>query len=115
MPSSLPHLPELLESYFGRATPGRLQALKADLSPRRCHRFPPAAGWPPLMVMQLPEDGAEGPSREQARAFIDVQRFLALRGLPVPQLYAVDLPHGLLLLEDLGDETFEARLRARPR
>jgi N-acetylmuramate 1-kinase len=115
MPSTLPHLPELLAGYFGHAAPGRLVSLKADLSPRRYHRFSPDAGGPPLVVMQLPDDGPDGASREQARAFIDVQRFLALRGLPVPQIYAVDLPHGLLLLEDLGEETFEARLRARPR
>jgi N-acetylmuramate 1-kinase len=111
----LPHLPELLASHFGRALPGRLVSMRADLSPRRYHRFTPDAGAQPMIVMQLPDDGADGPSREQARAFIDVQRFLAQRGLPVPEIYAVDLPHGLLLLEDLGDETFEKRLHARGR
>jgi aminoglycoside/choline kinase family phosphotransferase len=62
--------------------------------------------------MQLPDDGPEGPSRVQARAFLDVQRFLAAQSMPVPQVYAEDLAHGLMLLEDLGDETFEVRLHA---
>ena len=123
MVATLPHLPELLRSFLGREPEGSLVSLKAELSPRHYHRFVPAQ--PPrsagadqrrsLMVMELPDDGPDGPSREQARAFIDVQRFLSERGLPVPEIFAVDLPHGLLLLEDLGDETFEARLRARGR
>jgi aminoglycoside/choline kinase family phosphotransferase len=112
MADMLPHLPELLATYLGREPQGSLLSLKAELSPRHYHRFTPAQGRS-LMVMQLPDDGVEGPSREQARAFIDVQQFLEARGLPVPAIHAVDLPHGLLLIEDLGDETFEARLRTR--
>jgi len=98
---------------------GELHALKGDASTRRYYRFrlaeserhvEPAS----LVVMQLPDDGPEGPSRIQARAFLDVQRFLAAQRIGVPEVYAQDLEHGLLLLEDLGDETFEARLRSSP-
>src|SRR5690606_29131197 len=42
--------------------------------------------------------------------FLNVQRFLDRRGVRVPRLYAEDVAHRVVLLEDLGDETFEARL-----
>jgi N-acetylmuramate 1-kinase len=117
MSGTLPHLPELLDAFYGRPIVGTLQALPPNLSTRRYHRFAPAAldvDPRSIIVMQLPDDGAEGPSREQARAFLDVQRFLAAHQISVPEIYAHDLPHGLMLLEDLGDETFERRLRGQP-
>jgi aminoglycoside/choline kinase family phosphotransferase len=121
MSGTLPHLPELLDAFYGRPTAGALHALPPNLSTRRYHRFyaaysgapSPTKGGPSLIVMQLPDDGPQGPSREQARAFIDVQHFLATQRIAVPEIYAHDLPNGLMLLEDLGDETFERRLRAR--
>jgi len=69
-----------------------------------------------LVVMRLPDEAQtdDAPLRAQARAFVDVQRFLSAREICVPRIYAEDLAHGLLLLEDLGDETFEARLRQVP-
>jgi aminoglycoside/choline kinase family phosphotransferase len=120
MPGTLPHLPELLDAFYGRPIEGVLRALPPNLSTRRYHRFAPAqpaaasvTDARSLIVMQLPDDGPDGPSREQARAFLDVQRFLAAHQIRVPEIYAHDLPHGLMLLEDLGDETFERRLRGQ--
>jgi aminoglycoside/choline kinase family phosphotransferase len=42
--------------------------------------------------------------------FLNVGRHLAARGVRIPRLYATALHEGLVLLEDLGDETFEVRL-----
>jgi aminoglycoside/choline kinase family phosphotransferase len=39
---------------------------------------------------------------------------LRAHDIPVPRIYAQDIEHGLLLLEDLSDETFEAHLRRSP-
>jgi aminoglycoside/choline kinase family phosphotransferase len=70
--------------------------------------------------MRLPENplgsdersGAEAPSE---LPFIDVQRMLARRGIAVPRVYVDDTKGRVLLLEDLGDETFEQRLSQTPR
>jgi aminoglycoside/choline kinase family phosphotransferase len=118
MAVTVPDLPPLLDGFYdARPTEGTLCALKGDASTRRYYRFSLAdrsqlARPASLIVMQLPDDGPEGPSRVQARAFLDVQRFLAAQSMAVPQVYAEDLAHGLLLLEDLGDDTFEVRLHA---
>ena len=60
--------------------------------------------------MRLPDEAPDGPSRMQAYAFADVQRFFAAHDIPVPEIYAEDIAHGLMLVEDLGDETFELAL-----
>ena len=98
-------------------------ALAGQASSRRYFRLE-LAGAPvaTAVVMRLPDDpalafgsdeGAEqaGAPGEERLPFLDVQRFLASRGLPVPRVYAADLPRRVVLLEDVGDESFEARLR----
>jgi hypothetical protein len=70
--------------------------------------------------MQLPADGLksdEGTSAERPPElpFLNVQRLMQQRGVPVPQVLAVDMIAGVLLLEDLSDVTFFARLQQLPR
>jgi aminoglycoside/choline kinase family phosphotransferase len=65
--------------------------------------------------MRLPEDALgsdEGQAAERPieLPFVDVQRLLAARGIPVPRIYVDDTKGRILLLEDLGDETFAQRL-----
>ena len=72
-----------------------------------------------MVVMALPpgpfgSDEGGGESQSGELPFLAVGRLLDERGVRVPRVYASDLEHGVVLLEDLGDETFEARLRARP-
>lgn len=43
---------------------------------------------------------------ESIPPFVDVQQRLARVGVPVPYIEAVDVESGLVLLEDLGDDTF---------
>ena len=67
-----------------------------------------------LIVMQLPA-GIQSASEEITNyqgskdelPFINVQRYLFGQGLPLPQIIKSDLVHGLVLLEDLGDQSFE--------
>jgi N-acetylmuramate 1-kinase len=125
MLKTVPHLRELLDAVLPGRIVSALRPLKGDASARRYYRLESPdkrAGEPACepgcepgswIVMRLPDDGPDGPSRIQARAFVDVQRFLSDNAIPVPRIYAEDIAHGLLLLEDLGDETFEARLRKR--
>jgi len=42
------------------------------------------------------------PDKEDCRAFVELARQLGLLGLHVPEIYAVDLEQGFILLEDLG-------------
>ena len=43
--------------------------------------------------------------REENLAFLEFSRHFRRHGLPVPEIYAEDLPHGAYLEEDLGDVT----------
>src|ERR1039457_3597845 len=43
--------------------------------------------------------------REENVAFLEFSRHFRRHGLPVPEIYAEDLPHGAYLEEDLGDLT----------
>ncbi len=54
-----------------------------------------------------------GPKSENHH-FLDVQALLRERGLPVPLVYFADLTTGMVLLEDLGDQTLEAYLQTVP-
>jgi hypothetical protein len=46
------------------------------------------------------------PPRENVRPFIAIDRLLAGVGLAVPAIYGADEEAGLLLLEDMGDDTY---------
>ncbi|MFU8802284.1 MAG: aminoglycoside phosphotransferase family protein [Bradymonadaceae bacterium] len=93
--------------------------LPTDLEPPRT--FP--RGESTLMAMVLPHaDQAlrsdEGTSSSDPvpgeLPFVDVQRYLADIGMPVPAIDHIDMDRGVLFLEDLGDEMFEnAVLEAR--
>jgi hypothetical protein len=56
-------------------------------------------------------DSEEGPASEDVESeslpFLEMQRYLADLGIPVPAIELVDLDEGVMLLEDLGDRTFE--------
>ncbi len=98
----------------GRAA---VETLVGDASSRRYHRVSVAGGVPPsVVVMELPDDPlksdegtSQGPPPELP--FLNVQRYLAGGGLPVPRVYRHDMSLGLVALEDLGDRTFEMAVK----
>jgi aminoglycoside/choline kinase family phosphotransferase len=104
-----------LAALWGRVPEdATLLKLKGDASTRSYYRVESASSEPrSLVVMRLPDEPASKAPTELP--FLNVQRYLAGLGLPVPRVLADDVPRGLVLLEDLSDETFEARLRATPR
>lgn len=114
--------PALARLYGRTPTHGRLEPLRGDASSRRYYRLHIEEAIPPgrpsrLMVMQLPTDALSSDEKSDAQPdelpFLDVQRMLETRGLPVPQVYVADVPRRVVLLEDLGDATFHARLQAQ--
>jgi aminoglycoside/choline kinase family phosphotransferase len=93
---------------------GAVQTLVGDASSRRYHRVRIEGGQPgSVVIMELPDEPlksdeatAGGPPPELP--FLNVQRYLARGGIPVPRVYKADMARGLIALEDLGDRTFES-------
>lgn len=88
-------------------------------NPTRIHRDDST-----LIAMVLPQDSSalkseEGPDdapEVEELPFVSVHRYLARLGVTVPTIDHVDMDLGVLLLEDLGDATFEkVVLRAEDR
>ena len=86
--------------------------LPTELDPPRVY----PRGETTLMAMVLPEgldpmESAEGNSSDAPRPrelpFVNVQRYLANIGMPVPAIDRVDMPRGVLILEDLGEQMLE--------
>jgi aminoglycoside/choline kinase family phosphotransferase len=84
--------------------PESRQPLAGDASFRRYDRL--IDGTRRAVLMDAP------PPRENVRPFVAVARLLAGMGLSAPRMLAADEAAGLLLLEDLGDDTY-TRLIAR--
>jgi aminoglycoside/choline kinase family phosphotransferase len=109
-----------LTRLFGKTIPALdIRKLRGDASTRSYYRLTRRDGGAPasFVAMRLPEDAlksdeASGSVAPSELPFVDVQRMLSARGLPVPRILVDDTRGRVLLLEDLGDETFEARLRA---
>jgi hypothetical protein len=96
----------LVQKLFpGGSPPFQVIPLCGDASDRQYYRlrFPsPIGGLTSLVLMRLSQPYTAG-----ELPFANVQRYLALMGLPVPHLYADDAVHGFVVLEDLGDVTLE--------
>jgi aminoglycoside/choline kinase family phosphotransferase len=105
--------PALTALWGSLPSDATLHKLKGDASTRSYYRLRSAAHSPSeVIIMRLPNEpgliGGELP-------FLTMQRMLRELGLPVPEVLHADVPRGVVLLEDLGDVTFEARLQASPR
>jgi aminoglycoside/choline kinase family phosphotransferase len=116
-------LPELLSTadlrtLIDRALPGQhtdfqVSSLQGDASDRRYYRIRFATtvgGLTSLVLMRLAQPYSAG-----ELPFVNVQRYLALNRIPVPDILWDDSAHGLVLLEDLGDVTLERALRGASR
>jgi len=79
-----------------------------------------ASGGPSFVAMVLPPEATRSEEASSAAAppadlpFLNVHRYLAKLGIPVPAIHTAALEEGILLLEDLGDTTLELSWRAKP-
>jgi hypothetical protein len=114
-----------LRRLYGEVPHARVTKLRGDASSRSYYRVElaadaaPSAGPRSLVAMRLPEqanrsDERDGGEHAAELPFVDVQRLLRARGVPVPTIYVDDTNGHVLLLEDLGDETFEQHLLQAP-
>jgi len=120
-----PNLNRALEEIYGEPAPSaEVIKLRGDASTRSYFRVrveeAPTSCPRSLIVMQLPEDafrsdeGGKQPD-SQRLPFLEVAELLESKGVPVPSIYVEDLANGIIVLEDLGDVTFEQHLRGTPR
>lgn len=101
-----PDRAKLAEAFLGAAGWGaaRREALPGDASFRRYHRL--FLGDRRAMLMDAP------PDKEDVRPYVRIARLLGRLGFSAPAILAEDPAQGLLLIEDLGDDTY-TRLLAR--
>ena len=90
----------LSKTSFASAT---LTPLAGDASFRRYIRV--QQDGKQAMLMDAPAD------KEDVRPFLAVAEYLGGKGYSAPQIYARHIPHGLLLLEDLGNDSFTLLLK----
>jgi len=97
-------LKALYKKTFG-SVPETITPIKGDGSARRLFRL---TGGGRSAI------GAIGPDKLENAAFVEFSRHFRMEGLPVPEIYAADLPRNVYLEEDLGDTTlFQFMLRER--
>ena len=85
----------LFEGRF-REPVERVAPLKGDASDRKLFRLSGAS---------RTAVGVVNPDVRENRAFLEFSRHFRTCGLPVPEIYAVDLDRGMYLEQDLGDTT----------
>lgn len=117
---SSPHLQRALTQLYGEPAPvADVIRLRGDASTRTYFRAHVEGAQPSLpsdlIVMQLAEDAFRSDEGGVQAAltrlpFLEIAELLQARGLPVPAIYAHDLDHGVVLLEDLGDVTLHEEL-----
>ncbi len=113
-------LREQVRHATGRPTAGDpVLKLKGDASNRSYYRvghYPESH-----VVMVMPKDGAtksEEASKGDAPKelpFVNVHRYLSRLEVRVPRILRYDEPAGMMVLEDLGDVTFERALQTESR
>jgi aminoglycoside/choline kinase family phosphotransferase len=88
--------------------------LKGDASNRSYYRV---GVWPQSQVVMVmpPEAAAKSEEASKGEApqelpFVNVHRYLEGMGVRVPRILRWDQPAGMMVLEDLGDQTFEREL-----
>jgi len=88
----------------------RVENLAGDASDRKYYRVifdnPIAGGAKTAVLMALAQPCTVG-----ELPYLNLRKFLASAGLPVPDLYHADLATGLILIEDFGDVTLEDAVR----
>jgi aminoglycoside/choline kinase family phosphotransferase len=117
-----PNLNRALVKLYGEPLPStEVIKLRGDASTRSYFRVQVPGRRPASVIaMQLPENAFqsdEGGEQldSQRLPFLEVAELLESKGLPVPSIYVEDLENRIILLEDLGDVTFEQELRHAPR
>lgn len=116
-------LQHLVREAFGQETSVALrEEMEKGASSRRYYRLTLNGASPAvpgrIVQMALPDDAmksdeASASERFDELPFVNVQRHLKNAGLPVPEIFLDATARGHVLLEDLGELTFNANLRGK--
>lgn len=113
--------PEALERLVQRATghtPTHVEAMPGGASTRRYFRVTLPASPHRLVAMFVPdarpEEVTKGGGEREKWPFLEVHALLDARGVRVPRVWGEATDEGLLVLDDLGDETLAAFLTRAP-
>ena len=99
-------MPDLnaLQNWFGEFQPGQLSAADLKLVPvtgdAGFRSYFRSNTQPPFIAALAP------PEHEDNPAFVNIAIAMAMGGVHVPKIYAVDYEHGFLLQEDLGETLY---------
>jgi N-acetylmuramate 1-kinase len=95
-----------INAFLERVGPpeGPFGLIAGDASFRKYYRM----GWPERRVVLMDAP----PPKEDVRPFVAIANHLAKLGFSAPRILASDVPAGLLLLEDFGDDTYTRKLAA---
>ena len=95
-----------------------MNPMQADASFRRYYRLEGAPLPRPLLLMEDPPDRPPVPPFVMVEPFIKIAAHLRALGLHAPEVHFKDIPNGLLVLDDFGDDTytrlFEKGLNPKP-
>lgn len=98
------------------AAPTTIEEMPGGASTRRYLRA--SANGKRAVVMFVPdarpEEVTAAATADRPWPFLEVHELLSSRGIRVPHVLAKDCDKGLLVLEDLGDDTLAAFLQSRP-
>lgn len=81
-----------------------LEPMQADASFRRYFRLEGSPS--PMLLMQDPPDRPPIPPYVMVEPFIKIADHLREVGLRAPEIFFKDIPNGLLVIEDFGDNTY---------
>lgn len=67
-----------------------------------------------IVMHSFPDDDPQATPGHKLRDFVRISSYLFSIGLSAPQLYAQDIAHGLLLVEDFGSISLQDRIQDMP-
>ncbi len=83
-----------------------LEEMKSDASFRRYYRIEGAPMVYPVLLMEDPPDRPPVPPFVMVEPFMKIAAHLRSLGLNAPGVYHSDIPSGLLVIDDYGDDTY---------
>ena len=84
-----------------------------DWSQRKIFRVQ-LGGRSAILMHAVPDDDPRATPGHKLRDYIAISKFLRSIEISAPQVYAQDLPHGLLLVEDFGNDMFSNLMQNHP-
>ncbi len=81
-----------------------MEMMPVDASFRRYYRLQGAPQ--PMLLMEDPPDRPKVPPFVMVEPYIKIADYLRSLGLRTPKTYYRDIPNGLLIIEDFGDDTY---------